>query len=216
MNSNTETTLPTETEVQAEVQNEVYSTEEERRCWICFGEDSDSEGRWIRPCPCSLIAHEKCLLEWIIEMQKEKPMKEVRCPQCAAAYIFTQTTSLTLSVLSTTYQVIRVSAPYILGLIIGCSVMVAATTYGAYTVVTVMGVKESDRWIGNPSQWTWRAWVGLPSIPISLMASVTSWGDGVPFVAFLFMCLSRRSYARPRFAWPPSPLTVMSVFPMAR
>ncbi|RUP44621.1 hypothetical protein BC936DRAFT_149211 [Jimgerdemannia flammicorona] len=52
--------------------------EDQCKCWICFGEDSDSEGRWVRPCKCSLISHEECLLNWISENQKGIPFKKVR------------------------------------------------------------------------------------------------------------------------------------------
>jgi hypothetical protein len=52
-------------------------TQEERRCWICFGDSSDSQGKWVKPCKCSLDAHQKCLLEWIAEKQKGSPLKKV-------------------------------------------------------------------------------------------------------------------------------------------
>jgi hypothetical protein len=51
---------------------------EERRCWICFGDSSDSQGQWVKPCKCSLEAHQTCLLDWIAENQKDSPMKKVR------------------------------------------------------------------------------------------------------------------------------------------
>jgi hypothetical protein len=50
---------------------------EERRCWICFGDSSDSQGQWVKPCKCSLEAHQTCLLDWIAENQKASPMKKV-------------------------------------------------------------------------------------------------------------------------------------------
>src|SRR4051812_37066446 len=34
--------------------------DEEKRCWICHGDETDSEGRWVKPCKCSLICHEEC------------------------------------------------------------------------------------------------------------------------------------------------------------
>src|SRR5580658_9218271 len=39
---------------------------EVRRCWVCMDDETDdSENNvWRSPCPCSLTAHEKCLLEW--------------------------------------------------------------------------------------------------------------------------------------------------------
>lgn len=53
------------------------ASDEERRCWICFGEDGDSEGNWVKPCKCSLVSHEQCLLDWITENQKGSPLKKV-------------------------------------------------------------------------------------------------------------------------------------------
>jgi hypothetical protein len=50
---------------------------ENKRCWICFGEDSDSEGKWVRACRCSLISHEECLLNWITEKQRNTALRKV-------------------------------------------------------------------------------------------------------------------------------------------
>lgn len=54
---------------------------EEKRCWICFGDNSDTQGQWVRPCKCSLEAHQTCLLDWIAENQKASPMKKVEYEQ---------------------------------------------------------------------------------------------------------------------------------------
>lgn len=51
---------------------------EEPRCWICFGDSSDSQGKWVKPCKCSLEAHQSCLLDWIAENQKASPTKKVK------------------------------------------------------------------------------------------------------------------------------------------
>ncbi|CAG8582912.1 15762_t:CDS:2 [Racocetra persica] len=51
----------------------------DKRCWICFGEESDSVGKWVRPCKCSLICHEECLLAWITENQKSTALKKSVC-----------------------------------------------------------------------------------------------------------------------------------------
>lgn len=53
-------------------------SDDSRRCWICFGEDEDSEGIWVKPCKCSLVSHEQCLLDWITENQKGSPLKKVK------------------------------------------------------------------------------------------------------------------------------------------
>ena len=51
---------------------------EDPRCWICFGDNSDSQGKWVKPCKCSLEAHQLCLLDWIAENQKASPLKKVQ------------------------------------------------------------------------------------------------------------------------------------------
>lgn len=55
-----------------------------KRCWICFGDESDSEGVWVKPCHCSLVSHEECLLAWISENQKGQSQKKVILPTAFA------------------------------------------------------------------------------------------------------------------------------------
>jgi hypothetical protein len=62
-----------------------------RLCWICQQESSDDKPgtEWRTPCPCSLTAHNECLLEWITSEEAPKPgeigtSKEIKCPQCQA------------------------------------------------------------------------------------------------------------------------------------
>lgn len=49
--------------------------EEPRRCWICFNDETEDDAttsEWRSPCTCSLVAHEKCLLDWIADMEVRK------------------------------------------------------------------------------------------------------------------------------------------------
>ncbi|KAK4570131.1 hypothetical protein LTR86_002211 [Recurvomyces mirabilis] len=68
-------------------------TRDIKTCWICFAdstEDTPTTSAWRDPCPCALVAHEECLLDWIADM--EAPSKNARsrsiraprieCPQC--------------------------------------------------------------------------------------------------------------------------------------
>ncbi|ODV88836.1 hypothetical protein CANCADRAFT_3478 [Tortispora caseinolytica NRRL Y-17796] len=53
---------------------------EEEKCWICLethAEDVENK-KWVRPCACSLTAHEQCLLDWLLES------KNLTCPQCGS------------------------------------------------------------------------------------------------------------------------------------
>ncbi|KAI8332217.1 hypothetical protein BC941DRAFT_436932 [Chlamydoabsidia padenii] len=183
-----------------------------RRCWICFGEDEDSVGRWVKPCPCSLVSHEQCLLDWIAENQKGR-MKQVNCPQCARPYYLVERHSVSLRCLELLQSVARATAPYLMVLGFGCSVLVAASTFGAYTILTLFGVKEGERLLGPTKSWTWRTFLGLPSIPFALIASRSRFADGIlPVAAILLL----RANAPVVVSWPPSPALIVGSLPWVR
>ncbi|ORZ08933.1 hypothetical protein BCR42DRAFT_382145 [Absidia repens] len=186
----------------------------ERRCWICFGEDDDTDGRWVKPCPCSLVAHEQCLLDWITENQKGRsPMKKVLCPQCARPYYLLERNSISLRCLEFLRKAAKSTAPYLMVLGLGCSVLVAASTYGAYTILTLFGVEEGERLLGPTSSWTWRMFLGLPSIPFALIASRSRLADGILPVAAIILL---RSGAPSAVSWPPSPALIAGSLPWIR
>lgn len=191
------------------------SSSSERRCWICFGEDTDSDGRWVKPCPCSLVSHEQCLLDWIAENQKEgiSPMKKVYCPQCAHPYYLFEHHSLSLRCLELLQRVAQSTAPYLMVVGLGCSIIVAASTYGVYAVLTLFGAKEGEKMLGSTSEWTWRTFLGLPSIPVALVASRLRLADGVlPLAAVILL----RANAPVSVSWPPSPALIIGSLPWIR
>ncbi|OAD75773.1 hypothetical protein PHYBLDRAFT_75850 [Phycomyces blakesleeanus NRRL 1555(-)] len=196
--------------------NTTEDNEGQQRCWICFGEDSDSEGRWVRPCRCSLVSHEECLLDWITENQKDSPTKKVHCPQCAAPYYLSEARNIPLALLGLVDQWVHTAAPYLAVLGLGCSMLVVSTTYGAHTVLTLMGEKEGGNLMGHPSTWSWRTWVGLPMIPVSLVASRSRWADAILPAAATLLLRATGSSSRTRLRWPPSPAVMLGLLPWVR
>ena len=65
------------TSIDLTMSNNNFGETEHKRCWICFGEDSGSEGKWVKACRCSLISHEECLLNWITEKQRNTALRKV-------------------------------------------------------------------------------------------------------------------------------------------
>ena len=63
-----------------------------KKCWICFAdstEDTPETSPWRDPCPCALVAHEECLLDWIADMEAPNKSRsrsigapQIQCPQC--------------------------------------------------------------------------------------------------------------------------------------
>ena len=62
------------------------------KCWICqqdATDDTPESSAWRRPCPCSLTAHDDCLLVWITSQEAPKPGEiattaKIVCPVCKA------------------------------------------------------------------------------------------------------------------------------------
>ncbi|KAI8978946.1 hypothetical protein BDB01DRAFT_798685 [Pilobolus umbonatus] len=156
---------------------------ESMQCWICY---SDSDEEWVRPCQCSLVCHESCLLYWIAENEQRKPWKQVRCPQCASTYQLAEKQSLSLSVLNVIRNAALTAVPYVGGLCLGGSLFISATTYGAYTVLTLFGNKQTEQWMNDTPSWAWKTWITLPAISVALVASQWKGADLVlPSIAFM-------------------------------
>ncbi|RHZ74159.1 hypothetical protein Glove_227g32 [Diversispora epigaea] len=183
---------------------------DDKRCWICFGEESDSVGKWVRPCKCSLICHEECLLNWITENQKSTALKKVRCPQCRTLYHLTERTSPLLRVFTIIDSAIQSSIPYFT--IFGVTFAVAVTNihYGAYAIITMVGVEDGERLLEEP--WSWRICFTLPLVPILLIFSRARIADPVmPLIPMLFI-----RYDQLRTTMPPNPSLTISLLPWAR
>ncbi|KAK3050915.1 hypothetical protein LTR09_007993 [Extremus antarcticus] len=65
----------------------------EKNCWICFSdssEDTPDTSPWRSPCPCALVAHEACLLDWVADLEAPNNRRrndylsapKIECPQC--------------------------------------------------------------------------------------------------------------------------------------
>ncbi|KAJ8060973.1 hypothetical protein OCU04_010053 [Sclerotinia nivalis] len=58
---------------------------EMKTCWICQMDDTDDGPQtspWRSPCPCSLQAHESCLMEWIAVSADKEMAPKIACPVC--------------------------------------------------------------------------------------------------------------------------------------
>lgn len=53
-----------------------------RRCFICLTDEdpSDPPSSWVDPCPCTLEAHQDCMLSWVVDCERSN--KPLQCPVC--------------------------------------------------------------------------------------------------------------------------------------
>ncbi|KAG0090833.1 hypothetical protein BGZ92_002105 [Podila epicladia] len=188
------------------------SYHEPNRCYICFGTDEDSDGRWVKPCQCTLISHEDCLLDWIDKNRQQFARKQVRCSVCNTVYRLAEPSSLLLNIYSSFDSLVHAGIPYLTFLGLTCSVLITSTTYGAYAVLTVCGTEEGERLLGSPNPWGWRVWTGLPLIPVILIFSRTKLIDSfMPLIPLLIVGNDQL-----QVTFPPSPALTLSVMPWVR
>ena len=179
------------------------STEEPRKCWICFSdetEDTATSSEWISPCPCALQAHQTCLLDWIADLEspKRKKAKKIQCPQCKSDIKVLQPHSLSIE-LSRAIQ--RIAGRLVwpaAAMAAGAMVTAGLFMHGAYTVSILMDRREFQQFMnprGGPLPL--RRGLGVPLIPILLIISRTSVGDSIlPFLPFIYFTVSKMNQRR--------------------
>jgi len=175
------------------------AADEPRTCWVCLASEDDApKEEWVRPCGCrgtTKWVHQICLNRWIDEKQKGNSMAKVLCPQCNVAYAFSlpQINNM-VRLLDFAEKYISKSCPYIAGgLFVGAGYW-SAVTYGAITVMQVMGHKEGLSLMEESDPLL--LLLGLPTIPVGLvLAKMTRWED---YILHLY-----RTYWQPYFGSTP-------------
>ncbi|KAL7418192.1 hypothetical protein BDY24DRAFT_374400 [Mrakia frigida] len=136
----------------------------DQECWICLADEEDAPSRkGIRPCHCSLVAHEHCLLVWIAS--KQEHTSEVRCPQCREVYRITEDKSTLFKVLDVGDCLVTTSCRIAYELS-----WIFATRIGFQTLRVVFG-PQTRLIVGNLGREMWPHWAdwGLRIVPVALI-----------------------------------------------
>ncbi|XP_051160047.1 E3 ubiquitin-protein ligase MARCHF5-like [Leptopilina boulardi] len=157
------------------------SDEDKRYCWVCFATDEDdATALWVKPCHCrgtTKWVHQGCIQRWVDEKQKGRASTRVVCPQCNTEYIIVYPNMGPLVVILDKIDgVIFRVCPFIAASIVVGSVYWTAVTYGAITVMQVVGHKDGFTMLENADPLV--LLVGLPTIPIMLvLGKMLKWED---------------------------------------
>ncbi|XP_031847175.1 E3 ubiquitin-protein ligase MARCHF5 [Nomia melanderi] len=169
---------PNHPEVSAPAAN---SDDDRRYCWVCFATDEDdATASWVKPCHCrgtTKWVHQGCIQRWVDEKQKGHAGANVACPQCNTEYIIVYPNMGPLVVvLDNIDGVIFRICPYIAASIVVASIYWTAVTYGAVTVMQVVGYKDGLAMMEQADPLV--LLVGLPTIPILLvLGKMLRWED---------------------------------------
>ncbi|KAG9192761.1 hypothetical protein G6011_11495 [Alternaria panax] len=217
-----------------------------RRCWICFNdetEDDETTSEWRSPCACSLVAHERCLLDWIADMEAPSSRRQagqsagkILCPQCKSEIRVQRPRSYVVDVVR---SVERLTGSLLLpgfALVTGTAFYSTLTLSGTATIYQIFGTQDALQILGplyetpNRSvnsvtmQWLehlrqhWRLDLGLPLIPTVLVASRTTFADSfLPFLPLIFFVSSGQpGDDMLQLQWPPSAAFTFAALPYLR
>lgn len=127
-------------------------TEPQRVCFICLETSSDTpNGSWVKPCPCSLEAHEPCMLRWVAESESAAATTgsgSLRCPACRAPIHVEEPFEPVVALYNACYRTFDHVAPHIIGGIFGSGAVVGSAWYGWKAVSLFAGDRTGQRWFG--------------------------------------------------------------------
>ncbi|KAF2198344.1 hypothetical protein GQ43DRAFT_165279 [Delitschia confertaspora ATCC 74209] len=217
---------------------------EPRKCWICFSDETEDEpttSEWRSPCPCVLVAHEKCLLDWIADMEAPNGRRraggsaKVTCPQCKSEIRVARPRSVVVDVVRVLERLTGVMLVPGIFFVIGTATYSTLTFLGRQAVYEVFGLEDGLRILRplyyapdasenayvlrlfNHLRHHWRLDLGLPLIPTALIASRTSLADGfLPFLPFIFFTSSASQEQMLNLQWPPSAAFAITALPYIR
>lgn len=155
--------------------------EDSRYCWVCFATDEDDElAEWVQPCNCTGTirwVHQSCLQRWVDEKQKGNSMRRVTCPQCQTEYIIVYPSmGYLLELMERFDTMVKCLSPFLAAGIMVGSLYWTAVTYGAVTVLQVVGHQEGLDMMENADPLV--LLIGLPAIPVGLvMGRMVRWED---------------------------------------
>ncbi|KAI3388900.1 hypothetical protein SNEBB_006733 [Seison nebaliae] len=128
---------------------------------------------WVQPCLCRgsmRWVHQRCLQRWINQKQNGISNVNVTCPQCRTAYqIYSAPLSFPGKILDLFDLFVQKVCPPLAGALLIGSVYWTAVTFGAVTIMQVLGHSEGLELIQNADPIF--LLMGLPAIPVLLVAS---------------------------------------------
>ncbi|KAI9653810.1 MAG: hypothetical protein M1831_005677 [Alyxoria varia] len=228
-------------------------------CFSDETEDPPQSSAWRTPCTCALTAHESCILDWVADMEAPDQSrsvgstKDIRCPQCKSEIHLSRPRSVVVDAVGVFEKIQgKLFLPLVL-MGFGSSLMIVFSHHGAHTVKMIFGPEDAgvilaprrpgenqliqyvyDRF-PNLAQWylkdlrSWRVALGLPLIPLTLIASRTTLADSIlPILPMAILATQPQVYemlnqkpgqvidSTKHMKWPPSASLAFVMLPYIR
>ncbi|KAH6610087.1 hypothetical protein Trco_000107 [Trichoderma cornu-damae] len=203
-----------------------------RRCFVCLTDEepTDPPGSWVDPCPCTLEAHQDCMLSWVTDCERSN--KPLKCPVCKSAIEVDGPWDPIASLHNAIQRRFTRASPFILLTGVSVGVQFSLQLYGAMALWTFAG-KEAllrfalgpDMLIDGRSPGTLRfakerivnALVLMNVAPALLVSQLL---PGITNRYFMHSASIYGVYSMVRndnfLEWPPSPRMAMVALPIIR
>lgn len=192
-------------------------TQYNHQCFICLLNDLETPDQpFVNPCPCTLEAHESCLLRWVAESEANRTQsgpKSLRCPACHARIRVDEPSDAVVALRDGISRGFARVSPYVLlGLVVGGGA-VGSGWYGLMSAHTFAGPVATAEWLGlqtlvnrRPSMSVWRwapMWTFTAKIwALSLVGPALTIGRAIPAVGNLLLLPTSLTVSQLRcFAW---------------
>ncbi|KAF2210717.1 hypothetical protein CERZMDRAFT_44940 [Cercospora zeae-maydis SCOH1-5] len=128
--------------------------EELKRCWICMSdstEDGPDTSPWRDPCPCALVAHEDCLLDWIADMESPKNALnrnrsgKIECPQCKAEIKLSRPRDYIVDAMRSLERMTDRAVIPVSGLALSSAMIHLSQYVGVHTIYAIFGAEDGNR-----------------------------------------------------------------------
>jgi hypothetical protein len=155
-------------------------------CFICLQTDADApNGPWVHACPCSLEAHEKCMLQWIAEMEttprtstNSQSSQGLRCPACRARIRVEEPRDAVVAFYNAFQRSYGRISPIVLLTLVSGGTMVGSAWYGWNALSVFAGSPAANRWLGArvmPDQFALTSVVRLAELSLIGPGLVVLW-----------------------------------------
>lgn len=200
---------------------------EPRRCWICFSDETEDQSpkTWRTPCSCALTAHESCLLDWIADIESPNSNQstaqnaEIKCPQCKSDIYLARPRDRIVELMANLEAAYNNMLLPTVGGSLGYTFLLAASHHGAHAIRTVFGDRDANIILRpqDSADWNWIEQQAAERFPDVFRPLLREWRGirveiGLPMIP-LALILSRTKHGD--FALPFLTVLFFATHPIA-
>ena len=123
-------------------------------CFICLLNDTETpDAKWVNPCPCTLEAHEDCMLRWVAETDQSASRSKggLRCPACNSRIRVDEPFDSFVFLRDRLHRAYSRTSPLILLMLVASGGVAGSGWYGLTASHVFAGPDATGRWLGLQS-----------------------------------------------------------------